>query len=101
MIAADPEAGEIVCVLDALDECQDAEKLVERLSHLCITQSARPNLKFLLTSTPYEHIRRGFHELESRVPTIHLSGEAESEVAKISQEINLVIKYRAEQICKE
>jgi hypothetical protein len=51
-------------------------------------------LKFLLTSRPYAHIRREFQSLKNRLPTIHLSGEDELELEKISQEIDIFIKSR-------
>ena len=97
-VAADQNAGEIVCILDALDECQDGDRsqLIQALKDLYSANSG--SLKFLLTSRPYGHIRREFQELEKRLPSIHLSGENEVEASKISQEIDLVIQSRVEYI---
>ena len=99
-VAADHNAGDIVCILDALDECQDSErsKLIRAVTNLY--DSEKLSLKFLLTSRPYDHIRREFRDLENRLPTIHLSGEDETEVKKISGEIDLVIQNRVEVICR-
>jgi hypothetical protein len=58
-------------------------------------------LKFLLISRSYDYIRREFRELENHLFIIHLSGEGEIEVEKISREIDLVIKNRIEAIGKK
>ena len=90
--AADPEAGEIICVLDALDECQELARkdLIYWLSDF---HSARYNsstrLKFLVTSRPYQEIERDFKWSIKDLTSISLKGEEESE--KISREIDLVI----------
>ena len=85
-VAADQNAGELVCILDALDECQDSDRsqLIQAVRSLYVADSNKFNLKILLTSRPYDHVRREFRELESRLPTIHLSGKDEVEVEKIS-----------------
>lgn len=101
--AAARYVGDIICVLDALDECQesDREDLISAIGDLYSTEGRKPTtptIKFLVTSRSYDNIRRGFRKLETRMPTIHLSGEAENEVKKISQEINLVIQSRVQEI---
>ncbi|OAP64317.1 hypothetical protein AYL99_00289 [Fonsecaea erecta] len=98
-VAADPNAGEIVCILDALDECQDRDRsrLIQALTELYSTNYLS-NLKFLLTSRPYGHIGREFRELEKLLPSIHLRGENDDEIKKISLEIDLVIRSRVEDI---
>jgi ankyrin repeat protein len=90
------DAGEIICVLDALDECEDKgrSQLIDALSNFYEPRSTNSILKFLLTSRPYVHIQREFQRLINRFPTIHLSGEDEVEVEKISQEINVFIRSR-------
>ncbi|KAI9862582.1 MAG: hypothetical protein M1813_004434, partial [Trichoglossum hirsutum] len=99
-VAADRNAGELVCILDALDECQDSDRsqLIRAVRNLYVAGSNKFCLKFLLTSRPYDHIRREFRGLENRLPTIHLSGEDEVEIEKISREIDLVIQNRVEDI---
>src|SRR6202012_6246471 len=49
-------------------------------------------------SRPYAHIQQDFEALKRRLPTIHLSGESEGELEKISQEINIFIKSRVKDI---
>ncbi|KAL9090725.1 MAG: hypothetical protein Q9165_005213 [Trypethelium subeluteriae] len=95
-VATNPDAGEIVCVLDALDECQDEDRfqLIQAVGKLYVDNPKDFKLRFLLTSRPYDHLRREFRGFENDLPTIHLSGEDEAEVEKISDEIDLVIKSR-------
>ncbi|KAF7182640.1 hypothetical protein CNMCM7691_002301 [Aspergillus felis] len=102
-VACHLKAGEVICALDALDECQedDRRQLIQALNSLYSERPEKHNLKFLVTSRPYDHIRRGFQELEDKVPTIHLSGEGEVETQEISHEIDLVIKKRVEDISKQ
>lgn len=82
----DQHAGEIICILDAIDECGDLGR--SQLAHeLCKVYGGSNDfqLKFLLTSRPYGKIRRHFRPLEiPELPVIHLSGENEQEVGKIS-----------------
>lgn len=90
---ADPEAGEVICILDALDECQDGDRetLIGALKQFYHgIDKPKSSLKFLVTSRPYYHIERLFHH------TVRLAGEDESEL--ISREIDLVIKARVRKI---
>jgi hypothetical protein len=102
--AADPEAGEVVCILDALDECEGPRRheLIERLCGFFDNpRKHEPNkarLKFLVTSRPYVDIERRFQPLTSAVPTVRLAGEEETE--SISQEIEKVIKAKVQEIGK-
>ncbi|KAI1762823.1 hypothetical protein GGR53DRAFT_400231 [Hypoxylon sp. FL1150] len=91
-VASQKDAGEVICILDALDECKEEgrSRLAMALYHFYRNESSS-SLKFLLTSRPYSDIRRGFQALEDQRPTIHLSGENQAEVDKISSEIGIVI----------
>ncbi|KAH0536220.1 hypothetical protein FGG08_006887 [Glutinoglossum americanum] len=92
--ATDPEAGEIICVLDALDECEESamEDLVSTLGKFYSDQNeANMRLKFLITSRPYYNIECAFSSIVNDITSINLKGEEESE--KISQEIDLVIQH--------
>ena len=89
-----PEAGEIICVLDALDECEEQDKvtLIETLNNFYTARSDfAGRIKFLVTSRPYYDIEDRFDELVIRV-----TGEEESE--QIGKEIDLVIKDRVPKI---
>lgn len=98
-IAADPEAGKIICVLDALDECRASDRvnLVDKLNQLYqhTTESGKKStLKFLITSRPYRTIESDFDP-----STIRLAGEEESE--SIRREIDLVIKDKVPTIASK
>ncbi|KAH8204199.1 hypothetical protein TruAng_001619 [Truncatella angustata] len=81
-IASGDGSGEVVCILDGLDECE-----------------AKGQLElFLVTSRPYAYIQREFQILEDSQPTIHLSGENQEEVEKISREIDIVIEARLNEL---
>jgi hypothetical protein len=100
--AADPEAGIIVCVLDALDECEElgrywlVDTLVRFYHDLGSNGGNNTALKFLVTSRPYHDIERRFAGLTSNMPTIRLAGEEETE--SISWEINLVISANVQKL---
>ncbi len=96
--AADPESGEVICVLDALDECENSGRLdlIERCHHyfgdIVKQKPDKTRLKFLITSRPYFDLERHF----STFPTIHLSGDKETE--SISREIEKVIRVKVQEI---
>lgn len=99
-VAEDENAGEIICLLDAIDECenQGRSQLAQKLCQLYATKR-NFNLKFLLTSRPYSGIRRGFQPLKIQdLPMIHLSGESDVEMEKISREIDVFIRARIQDI---
>ncbi|KAK6352070.1 hypothetical protein TWF730_008902 [Orbilia blumenaviensis] len=95
----DENAGEIVCILDALDECRkdDRSELIGKLQQL-YRRSTQSNLKFLITSRPISEIRHGLHRREIPASLIHLSGESDAERDKISQEIDIFIEARVQGI---
>lgn len=96
--AEDPSAGEIICVLDALDECHEASRqaliasLVQLYGNTASLATGKPILKFLVTSRPEFDIVRDFRGLTK----VRLRGEEESE--QISREIDLVIRHRVEEL---
>ncbi|KAL6875856.1 hypothetical protein HDV57DRAFT_519218 [Trichoderma longibrachiatum] len=95
----DPEAGSIIIVFDALDECAELEfaSLIRNIeSHLHNDQSGNGKLRYLLTCRPYEQITSQFHGLLEAFPNVRIPGEEESEA--ISQEVNHVITHRVNQL---
>ena len=98
--ATNPKAGEVVCVLDALDECEESGRydIIRALNAFYKkannTEGNPSKLKFLATSRPYLDIERRFTELTHDMPAVHLQGEKESKA--ISEEINLVIHFEAQ-----
>ncbi|KIH90029.1 hypothetical protein SPBR_00342 [Sporothrix brasiliensis 5110] len=93
----------VVCVIDALDECDSGEQ-AELMRILCnyyevLGHDPRFSIKMLITSRPYSSIRKGLHPLESNgLSLIHLRGETDEEVEKIKQEIDLVIQAEVDQL---
>ena len=99
--ATDPDSHNVICVLDALDECceRDRQILLSFLSKFYSESSQisqKSFLKFLVTSRPYDDIESGFQKIPSNLPTIRLSGEKEND--KIHKEIDLVIRQRVAEL---
>lgn len=104
MASQERNAGEIICILDAFDECenqdrQDLAKIVRKFYVQNGSTKCSVNLKFLITSRPYDKIRRDLvpFNLED-VPVIHLKGGGEIEAEKIAGEISLYIKDRVSRV---
>ena len=97
---ADSSQAETVCILDALDECQEdsrsalVAKLVQLYRHVDFINNGRPIVKFLVTSRPEFNIIRDFEELTE----VRLRGEEESE--QVRREIDLVIQKKVQDIGK-
>jgi ankyrin repeat protein len=99
---ADPEAGPVIFVLDALDECieSDFKDLMRMLkNHLHNPKAKSSKVKFLLTSRPYESITSEFQDLVETFPYIRIPGEDKSD--DIIREVNCVITHRVNQLAKK
>ncbi|SPO04105.1 uncharacterized protein DNG_06788 [Cephalotrichum gorgonifer] len=100
MASQEKDAGELVCILDAFDECEDREreKLAQALCKFYGTKN-NVNLKFLVTSRPYDKIGRGFRPLNiPGLPLIHLKGESDTEISNIAREIDIYIEASVSRI---
>lgn len=89
--STDPKAGEIICIIDALDKCRQSQLSI-LLPKICSFYNTHPSttaLKSLLTSRPLERIEYEFHELSQIIPEIRLAGEEDTD--QIRSEIDLVI----------
>ncbi|KND93164.1 Vegetative incompatibility protein HET-E-1 [Tolypocladium ophioglossoides CBS 100239] len=98
----DRQAGPVIIVLDALDECAESE--FEHLVRSVESQSrsdrlGHGRLKYLLTSRPYERIVTPFRGLLDAFPHVRIPGEEESDA--ISQEVNLVVTHRVNQLSEK
>ena len=91
--------GEIICIVDALDECKGPEHLAAALTRLYSKGKTASTLKFLVTSRPYRQIRQEFQDLLESQPTIHVSGECLPD--EIAGEITISVKQRIDEICKK
>ena len=92
--AADPQAGDIICVLDALDECEEnaRNQLIGKLIYFfseAVYQHPSLKLKFLVTSRPYDDLELKFERLSTFSTYMRFDGDEKSWM--IGQEINLVI----------
>lgn len=97
LAVSDPRAGPIYCVLDALDECvqEDRKELLFTLEGAFTepeNSELRENVKFLVTSRPYQDIERQFFFL------IRLEGEKETKIIK--KEIDRVIRHKVPELSK-
>ncbi|PWW72234.1 NACHT-ANK domain protein transcript variant 4 [Tuber magnatum] len=88
VVAAEGGCGEVICVVDALDECEQAtqDRLMRLMAHLPQSQNSGIPLKLLVTSRPYHKIERG---LGSYATMIRLKGE--DEVKAITADVTRVI----------
>jgi len=98
-VIADPVAGEIIVILDALDECAEKsrEALVRKLTSLFSNARQGASLKLLITSRPSTPIGDQLWRGNIDPASIQLMGENEAEMEAISVEIELVIRERIKQ----
>jgi ankyrin repeat domain-containing protein 50 len=96
------DAGEIVCVLDALDECNtdDRRQLIDKLKDF-YCQPHHPSkssskLKFLITSRPYDDLEASFEKFSGTTAYLRFDGDDMSD--QIGREIDLVIDARVNNI---
>ncbi|KAJ6442946.1 hypothetical protein O9K51_04125 [Purpureocillium lavendulum] len=101
---------DVVCVLDALDECQRADRisLINHIKDLMDsnrntarkrTEMSSRKIKFLITTRGYPDILKLFRFFSQG--WIHLAGEDKQEVDKIQSEIALVLNFKLSQLADE
>ncbi|KAK1250203.1 hypothetical protein MKX08_010206 [Trichoderma sp. CBMAI-0020] len=100
---AESSSADIICVLDALDECRrdSAQRLPSTIkeSYSQHNQLLWPSrLKFLITSRPYDDINGLFDTLQSVAIYMHFNGDEKS--PQIGEEINLVIDAKVRDIAE-
>ena len=91
----DERCGNIICVLDGLDECEDSSRtLLIRSLVLFYSSNERARdksvIKFLITSRPFRSIEDQFHQLS----IIRLKGEDETRLT--SADVDLVVRSRVQ-----
>lgn len=104
----DEDAGQVIWLVDALDECSLAacKSLTQYLSdHFCSDRPRKDKFKVLLTTRPYEHIVSGFRILQQHPGFCAVPDETNAEeeqphavTEKISEEIKVVIKHQVQQL---
>lgn len=93
--AKEVEAGDIICIFDALDECEEAarDQLIDKLTDFALQNDLHEqfpfSLKFLVTSRPYDDIEGQFDRLLGASTYLRINGDEDSQ--KVGQEIDLVI----------
>lgn len=87
----------IICVFDALDECEpdDSSELIRRIKEML---QGDTKIKFLVTTRGYPQLMNQFSEFESGL--IHLDGDGKQEKDAIQKEISLVLDYKLEHLSK-
>lgn len=95
-VIADPGAGGIIVVLDALDECAERsrEALLRKFTSPFSNAQQGASLKLLITSRPSTPIGNQLWRENIDPASIQLMGENEAEMEAISTEIELVIREK-------
>lgn len=97
-------SGEIICVVDALDECSEPsrKKLIRKLNEFYDTEQHQSpsRLKFLVTGRPYDTIERAFRGVTSATTSLRLEGHENSDKikAEIRAEIDLFIDSKVDEL---
>ena len=97
--ATESEAGKVICVLDALDECGERtrESLLEHIGSFFSAPSKNSTVKFVITSRPYAMIGHTLWKNYRQVSSVKLTGEGDRETSMIQKEISLVISSKVQQ----
>lgn len=94
----DPDAGRIIVILDALDECAESHrfKFISKIASLFSGSGGQAlgNLNLIATSRPHTSIGDQLWHDGVDIPSIHLMGEGEAEMDAIKVEIDLVIREK-------
>ena len=98
-----PELGEVVCVLDALDECNSysMRQFLGNLKEFYSTPqlpSSTSKLKFLVTSRPYDRLEASFEDFPHTTAFLHFDGDDMS--AEIINDIDLVIDAKLQKVAR-
>lgn len=102
-VVTNSESGRIVCVLDALDECNSDLRLqfVRKIKDLFTSSRLSTGLKLLITSRFSTQISNAISGYDlGTLGIIRLSGESQLEMDTISSEINTVIKQRVREFAQ-
>jgi hypothetical protein len=98
--AADPECGNVICIVDGLDECEKLtqDQLIKSLVGFYSgleRQDTSVFLKFIVTSRPYTSIEKQFRE------PVMIRLKAEDKTNEINDDISLVIRTRVGEIASQ
>ncbi|KAJ5471099.1 hypothetical protein N7530_008456 [Penicillium desertorum] len=98
-----PELGEVVCLLDALDECNgdSMEQLLRNVEELYSKpqlSSSTLKLKFLITSRPYDRVEKSLQNFPDTTAYLHFDGDDKS--AEIGHDIDLVTDAKLQKVAR-
>jgi hypothetical protein len=98
------DAGEVICILDALDECQrnDRNELIKAIYEFYRTPRNQAScLQLFLTTRPYGDIIQSqfSYAWGPKLPEIRLAGEEDDVASDIAEEIKIVVDKRIDRIC--
>ncbi|KAF2442921.1 hypothetical protein P171DRAFT_363088 [Karstenula rhodostoma CBS 690.94] len=100
LAAATETHRELVCVLDAADECAPAGRR-QLVSDLAVAFKSGANrttkLKFVVTSRPYQDENHPYANLIASDTIRHLAGED----ARVQSDIQSIIRFKAEELAKK
>ena len=88
----DPDAGQVICVLDALDECVEPHQriLAKSLGEFCTGNESSVDFRVLITSRPDSGLQGAFAQgSKSDTNIIRLSSENEQEVTPSNKKSTL------------
>ncbi|OJJ66292.1 hypothetical protein ASPBRDRAFT_200936 [Aspergillus brasiliensis CBS 101740] len=96
-------AGQIICVIDGLDECKPAARS-ELLNAIANLQSQNeqddpPFLKFLLTSSRQPSIEKGLQSMFENSSCLHIRGE--EAMSSIQSDIDIFIDAKINQLVEQ
>ena len=89
------DGPKIVCILDALDECNETSRrqIIDKLRDFYFREQQNPSkLKFLVTSRPYDDREASFETFSSTPAYLRFDGDDKSD--EISRNISVVIDSR-------
>jgi hypothetical protein len=98
------DSGEIICVLDGLDECEEKSRtlllnvLKDSFQEDGLISGPSVKLKVLITSRPVDKLEMVFNELIRSGRYFHLDGDEKS--GQIKMEINKFIEYKVKLLAK-
>lgn len=102
--ACNESSEDIICVFDALDECdpQDCPELIGNIKGILesrkMVRESKAGVRFLITTRGYPRLLHQFKTYTSGL--IHLDGDGKHEKDAIEKEISLVLDYKLEQLSK-
>ncbi|MCJ1265803.1 hypothetical protein MMC22_005684 [Lobaria immixta] len=99
-IVNDNDFENVICILDAVDECSDDDqkKLLQKVAAIATSSTS---IKILITSRPWKSIETAlFYQTGLDKKEICLSGEAKMEQSMIEKEIGFFITFKVQEFQK-